>query len=306
MKKITKITTVFVFALFSCGIALAQAADWGITDEQKAETLKVPFTTENQEAGQELFNKNCKICHNELSVAPKNTRQLPLSPNLGSQEIQKGNSDGELFYRITNGHIATGMPAFGQLLEEDRWKIITYLRTFYPDYQPMASTDLATAPAAEKFVGTIKGMKIWFDTASNTINSQLSAIDLEGNPTNAKNVKVNFYIKRRFGSLLIQTVKTDDKSMAKAVCPADIPADTNGFITLSAAVEDSMATAAIDVQFGEKLVYVNPLDKPEIWGTSAKAPLWIKLSYFITVIGVWIVIGWAAFQLFRIFNLRER
>lgn len=304
MNKITKIFGILILGLLSYSGLQAQT-DWGITAEEKAEKLKIPFTEANQEAGAEVFNKNCKICHNEIFIAPKNERKLPLSPNLGSQEIQSSNTDGELFHKFTKGHIATGMPPFGHLSEDDRWKIVTYLRTFYPDYKPTEVSNIA-APAAEKFKGKVKDISLRLDTATNTVYAKLTAVDTAGNSVNAKNVKVDIYIKRTFGSLLLGSAKTDENSIAKVACPPEIPADTNGYITISATMADSSAFTSINVEFGEKLHFVNPLDTPALWGTRANAPLWLKLTYLSVVIGVWLTIGWAAFQVVRIYNLRER
>lgn len=305
MKKSIKYIGVIILGLICFNQVKAQTV-WEIPAEQKAETLKIPFNEANQEAGAELFNTNCKVCHNETQIAPKNTRQWPVAPNLGSQEIQKNNTDGEFFYKITNGLIKRNMPAFPKLSEDEKWKIVTYLRTFYPDYQPPANAGAIAGPAAEKFVGTIKGLTLSFDTATGFAIANLTAIDIAGMATNAMNVKVNFYLKRSFAPLLIGTIKTDANSTAKIEFPAEIPADTNGLITVIAEVEDGKISKTMEVKYGEKLVFKSPLDNEEMWGTRKMAPLWLKLMYLSAVIGVWLVIGWAGFQLFRIFNLRER
>lgn len=305
MKNIYKIIGLMSLSLLIVSHLQAQD-DWGITEEKKAEILKVPFTEANQEAGKAIFETQCKMCHSELKTVPKNQRQLPLAPNLGCQLIQSGSTDGELFCKITNGK--GGMPPFGKKLSEDeRWKVICYLRTFFPDYQPPANAGAdAVGPPAEKFEGSIKGIKLSLDADKKTITAKLAAVDTEGNPTNAKNVKVDIYVKRTFGSLLLGTIKTDDNSVASVICPPDIPADTNGAITISAAVEDSSAYTSIKVQYGEKLNWKNPLDENHLWGVSAKAPLWLKITYLSVVLVVWLTIFWAVLQLVRIYGLRER
>jgi mono/diheme cytochrome c family protein len=37
-------------------------------------------------------------------------------------------SDGTLFWKITNGNTGKGMPAFSKLPEPERWQIVMYLR----------------------------------------------------------------------------------------------------------------------------------------------------------------------------------
>ncbi len=41
-------------------------------------------------------------------------------------------SDGTLFWKITNGNVGPGMPAFSKLPEAQRWQIVLYLRTLKP------------------------------------------------------------------------------------------------------------------------------------------------------------------------------
>ena len=307
MKNIYKILGLMSLGLVMISPLQAQT-DWGITAEQKAEKLKIPFTEANQEAGLAIFEKNCKACHSKIKVVPKNQRQLPLAPNLGCQVFQSTNSDGEIFWKISNGHIASGMPPYGSSLSEDeRWKIVTYLRTFYTGYEPPADAGAApVGPPAEKFTGTINSITLSLDTDNQKLTAKLDAVDEEGNPAYAKNVKVDIYIKRQFGSLLLGTIKTNDKGEAIVDCPANIPADTNGNITVSAVTADSSVYMSMQVAYGEKLNWKNPLDENHMWGTSAKAPVWIKTTYLSVVILVWLVIFWAAFQLVRIYSLRER
>ena len=252
-------------------------------------------------AGNSFIAVNCASIPTEL--AESELFGANVLPNMFRQ-----NTDGEIFWKISNGHIASGMPPYGSSLsDDDRWKIVSYLRTLYPDYQPPANAGAAPAgPPAEKFTGTINSITLSLAADKQKLTAKLDAVDEEGNPAYAKNVKVNIYVKRQFGSLLLGTVKTNDKGEAIVDCPADIPADTSGDITISAVTADSSAYMSMKVAYGEKLNWKNPLDENHMWGTSAKAPVWIKTTYLSVVILVWLVIFWAAFQLVRIYSLRER
>jgi len=307
MKNIYKIIGLMSLGLLMMSHLQAQT-DWGITAEQKAEELKIPFTEQNQEAGLAIFEKSCKACHSKTEIVPKNQRQLPLAPNLGCQVFQSTNTDGEIFWKITNGHIASGMPPYGtSLSDDDRWKIVSYLRTLYADYQPPTNAgEVPAGPPAEKFTGTIKSIALSLDAQTHKITAKLDAVDAEGNPAKAKNVKVSIYIKRQFGSLLLGTIKTNDNSVAVVECPVEIPADTNGNITISAAVANSSAYTSKEVKYGKKLVWKNPLDGNHLWAVSAKTPLWLKITYLSVVLIVWLVIFWSISQLYRIYSLRER
>jgi len=75
--------------------------------------------------GRKLFMRNCVECHGEdaRGLEKKHSANLHL-PVVQSQ------SDGALFWKITNGNQARGMPSFSQIPEQQRWQIVLYLRTF--------------------------------------------------------------------------------------------------------------------------------------------------------------------------------
>jgi hypothetical protein len=41
-------------------------------------------------------------------------------------------SDGTLFWKITNGNSSRGMPAFSKLPELQRWQLVLYVRALTP------------------------------------------------------------------------------------------------------------------------------------------------------------------------------
>ena len=73
--------------------------------------------------GEKLFKRNCVECHGEdgSGLAKKNAADL-LLPQVQSQ------SDGTLFWKITNGNTNRGMPSFSRLPELQRWQLVLYLR----------------------------------------------------------------------------------------------------------------------------------------------------------------------------------
>ena len=84
--------------------------------------------------GRELYEQPCMDCHGSagkgngaMSAQLKRDGQ-PIAPtNLASQMVQ-ANTDGELFWKITNGK--TPMPASRvRFSDEERWAIVAYLRT---------------------------------------------------------------------------------------------------------------------------------------------------------------------------------
>lgn len=76
-------------------------------------------------AGANLFHNNCAKCHGE-NAEGKGSR-----PSLRSERI-KNATDGEIAWLLKNGEVYKGMPNWSGLPAQERWQIITYLRSQNP------------------------------------------------------------------------------------------------------------------------------------------------------------------------------
>src|SRR5207248_812086 len=101
-------------------------------------------------AGAELYTSNCGACHG------RNGRGTGNIPPLARGPAQSA-TDGELFWFITRGDEDNGMPSWKQLPENDRWQIISYVKslpTGRPSAPPKESSSSAEGqparPAAAK------------------------------------------------------------------------------------------------------------------------------------------------------------
>jgi len=74
--------------------------------------------------GKKLFQRNCVECHGDdgSGLEKKHSADLQL-PVVQSQ------TEGALFWKITNGNPDRGMPSFSRLPELQRWQLVLYLRT---------------------------------------------------------------------------------------------------------------------------------------------------------------------------------
>lgn len=72
--------------------------------------------------GRKLFQRNCAQCHGEKGQGLKNAADLQLP-------VVQQQSDGALFWKITNGNPRRGMPSFSGIPELQRWQLVLYLRT---------------------------------------------------------------------------------------------------------------------------------------------------------------------------------
>lgn len=71
-------------------------------------------------AGKKLFEQHCAECHGGTAEGSKR------GPSLRDGTRQA--TPGELFWILTNGIVAHGMPAWSKLPDEQRWQIVTFLR----------------------------------------------------------------------------------------------------------------------------------------------------------------------------------
>ena len=92
---------------------------------QKAyQELKNPYSGQDQaaRAGRKLFVKKCARCHGRKAegsasvpaLAGNTTRSVP---------------EGTLFAYVTRGDPGNGMPSWASLPEDQRWQIVTYLKS---------------------------------------------------------------------------------------------------------------------------------------------------------------------------------
>ena len=80
-------------------------------------------------AGRELYMQRCEACHGKEGKGNGYMAAGILKPptNLASTVVQ-ANTDGELFWKITNGR--PPMPANRiRFTDEERWQIVNFLRT---------------------------------------------------------------------------------------------------------------------------------------------------------------------------------
>lgn len=103
---------------------------WNVPAEY--ETMANPTADDDATiaAGKALYNKQCKSCHGAEGYGD-GPKAEDLDGDLGdfSSEDFQGQTDGNLFYKITFGK--DDMPNYDKKLPnaDDRWKIVRYMRT---------------------------------------------------------------------------------------------------------------------------------------------------------------------------------
>ena len=121
-----------IFLVFSISTnSHAQAAGgWNIPAKFKTTKNPVAANKESTAEGKDLYAKHCKSCHGKdgLGDGPKAATLDASCGDFSTKKFQ-AQTDGEIFFQITEGK--GKMPSFKKNVPEDnaRWAIVNYLRT---------------------------------------------------------------------------------------------------------------------------------------------------------------------------------
>ena len=135
----------FFFSQFiACNTSPASGDEWKAPADARNITNPLENHPLTLQEGKELYNLYCAACHGEVGFGNGAARgPLGKKPANFHSEKVKMQTDGELFWKLTNGK--QDMPAFEKILKEDqRWELVTYLRNI-PDRAPM-KTPVALRP----------------------------------------------------------------------------------------------------------------------------------------------------------------
>lgn len=106
-------------------VAFAQVREvdptWTAPPEAAVRPNPLGGRPETAAGGRKLFEQRCANCHGD------DRRGTDKGPDLTSAEVQR-QSDGALFWKITQGNTKGGMPTFSFLPQIERWQLVLHLR----------------------------------------------------------------------------------------------------------------------------------------------------------------------------------
>ena len=118
-----------------------QPLRWVAPAEAVSRANPVPFSDDALKRGRVLFGRHCALCHGEGGTgdgpaARMHAQRSGHAPrNLTDPKVQLGMTDGEIFWKLStglkdNGHIV--MPGFAEEIakEDDRWRLVHFVRMF--------------------------------------------------------------------------------------------------------------------------------------------------------------------------------
>lgn len=287
-----KVALTLVATALVCIQTLAEN-NWNVPADKKAKNSYIKFDAASAGQGEAIYTKNCVSCHGDPGKGNSLKSLSPIPPDLSSAKTQEL-TDGEFFYILSTGRVI--MPSFKDVLSEDeRWRVISFIRSFNKNYVQVLSTFDPTK-------GKLVKINISFDSKKNQIIAHVNATEKTGIVT-LKDAQISLFASRYFGKLQIdKTQRTNGDGVAAFNFPKDLPGDKAGNVELTVKVNDEKYG---EVDSISKMKIGIPTDKPSltekraIWNVLSKAPIWIIVLYTSGVL----IFGLILLYLF--YNLRK-
>jgi mono/diheme cytochrome c family protein len=127
-----KIIFASLLAIIVAAVAYSiyESQDWPVPEAAKQMKNPIEPSAAVLAAARAVYLEKCANCHGDRGKGdgPDAASYYPHPASLADASRMEGKSDGELFYRITNGR--RPMPAFKKRLsDEQRWQLVLFVRT---------------------------------------------------------------------------------------------------------------------------------------------------------------------------------
>jgi glucose/arabinose dehydrogenase len=140
--------TLIAVLLSVVSIATLKAQDKNFHDApDSAKAMTNPYAGQADaiNAGKTVYARNCLACHGKTGKGTGNV------PSLVEGRL-KGVASGEVFWFVTKGDTANGMPAWAFLPEQKRWQVVSYVEALAAGKATAAS---GAAPAASASTNSV-------------------------------------------------------------------------------------------------------------------------------------------------------
>ena len=107
-----------------------QPKPWPVPDKAAKTPNPIKSSSESISAGKTLWVQHCSSCHGKTGVGDgSKAAQLKTQPDDLTTASAQSQSDGSLFYKVSEGR--DDMPSFKKKLPEaeDIWDLVIYMRT---------------------------------------------------------------------------------------------------------------------------------------------------------------------------------
>jgi len=264
--------------------------EWTVPENEAAVVSPLPFNNATVREGKTVYEKNCKSCHGDPG---KNNAivLVPPPPDMASEKMQ-ANTDGGMFYKVTNGRGA--MPTFKPTLSETQiWQVINFIRKFDPRN---AGKLIETALLKGKLSASIDKDSTAIDIVAEVQNSP-------GIYSRLTNTTVFVQVKKAFGFLDIGKALTNADGKARFEIPKGLAGNVDGKADFVVTLGDDFEKTTAEVP-GIKVAAPlgeNPLaSRSVLWSTNDRTQNWLLFSYFFVTGLVWLTIIYIILQISKI------
>jgi len=287
-----KLSSFLIATLFFTVQVFSQ--EWVVPADQKNSVNPQEYNLANVKKGKELYLKNCKSCHGD----PGKNNVLPLVPppvDFASEKMHK-NTEGEMYYKITNGRGA--MPQFkATISDDDRWRLVDFIMNFSPKKQPL----LVSAPAIKaKLLASVNELEKKVEV--------FAEFDNDGVYTKLSNTPVSISAKKYFGNIEIGKVNTDENGRAVFKIPETLIGDEEGYVNIVVTLDENYIADAVALdkaKVGQLKQVTKLIHKGILWSTNENIQIWLLLTYIGIAGGAWLIIGYIVFQIAKIKRLSK-
>jgi mono/diheme cytochrome c family protein len=139
-RKFRKFVFVALLLLIAITIGYAvthQSREWIVPEEAKKQQNPLKISDSNLRAARSLYFEDCSNCHGDAGKGdgPEAHLHDPAPADLSDATRMTPISDGELFFKISDGH--RPMQSFKRRLTVDqRWQLVLFIREFSSKTKP--------------------------------------------------------------------------------------------------------------------------------------------------------------------------
>lgn len=283
--------------IISAGSLFSQTTS--VPAEAKAKTAPFLFTPESVKIGEQIYNANCKSCHGDPGKG-NYVKLVSFTIDPASAEYQKF-SDGEMFFVLSNGKNL--MPTFANTLnEEQRWQVISFVRSFNKDYKQPAIKTTSGAVKTE----TAK-MVLAYDIDKKMIFATITD-STAGIRKPLSEIAIKLFVKRTFGNLVVAETVTGKDGIGYFKFPTDIPGDSIGTLSLIAKTQGNSKEliSTINEKLGVVTKPKNLLEQRAWWNINKMAPIWLIIAYLSGIAGIGVTVLYILMQLRKIKKINQK
>ena len=271
---IKKAVLISLLSIFFAPAAFSQD-EWIVPETDKENISIYVFDEDFALEGQIIYENSCTSCHGNPEQADFSI-MIPSPNDIASEGFQNQN-DGELFYKIKNGRGA--MPGFDEAFSsEEIWYLVAFIRSFNAKY--------------EQAITNLEGIEIvkyslTFDFDENVNKLVVKVSNEEEIPV--EEVEVSAFIKSLFGKFSLGKTSTNKLGIAYFDIDSKIPGDSAGYLNIIAKASKGYSSG----KKTKKMQIANPAKSKSaiagrhLWSVGKSAPIWLIVTFLLTIIGVW-------------------